>query len=110
MLSDAVCSLPALPLLHRVLAYIYFIGLHPQLRRRRGYGNTPFPLFTEEFSVLIALTSTKLNAQFNQQVFAPYKVNGPLAGQFRTAGTLSAIVFMSDIYPLTPIASQMDSA
>jgi hypothetical protein len=51
--------------------------------------------------------NTKFSAQFNQQVFAPYTVNGLLAGQFKTAGTLSVIpLFMSDIYPLTSIAAR----
>jgi hypothetical protein len=31
---------------------------------------------------------TKFSAEFSQQEFAPYMVNGQLAGQFKTAGTL----------------------
>jgi hypothetical protein len=37
---------------------------------------------------MIASMNTTFSAQFNQQAFAPYKVNGLLAGQFKTAGTL----------------------
>jgi hypothetical protein len=39
----------------------------------------------------IATLNTKFSTQFNQQAFAPYKVNGLLAGQFKNAGTLSVI-------------------
>ncbi|KAJ6526334.1 serine carboxypeptidase [Mycena capillaripes] len=40
---------------------------------------------------MIASMNTTFSAQFNQQVFAPYKVNGLLAGQFKTAGTFSYV-------------------
>ncbi|KAF7345755.1 Carboxypeptidase [Mycena venus] len=40
---------------------------------------------------MIALMSTTFSAEFNQQAFAPYKVNGLLAGQFKTAGTFSYV-------------------
>ncbi|KAJ7935823.1 alpha/beta-hydrolase [Mycena leptocephala] len=34
---------------------------------------------------------TKFSAEFSQQEFAPYMVNGQLAGQFKTAGTFSYV-------------------
>ncbi|KAJ7932827.1 serine carboxypeptidase [Mycena leptocephala] len=40
---------------------------------------------------MIASMNTTFSAQFNQQAFAPYKVNGLLAGQFKTAGTFSYV-------------------
>ncbi|KAK7052186.1 carboxypeptidase [Favolaschia claudopus] len=40
---------------------------------------------------MIASMKTSFSAQFNQQAFAPYKVNGLLAGQFKTAGTFSYV-------------------
>ncbi|KAK7050507.1 carboxypeptidase [Favolaschia claudopus] len=40
---------------------------------------------------MIASMKTSFSAQFNQQTFAPYKVNGLLAGQFKTAGTFSYV-------------------
>jgi hypothetical protein len=36
----------------------------------------------------LATLNTKFSTEFNQQAFAPYKVNGLLAGQFKNAGTL----------------------
>ncbi|KAF7342668.1 Carboxypeptidase [Mycena sanguinolenta] len=47
--------------------------------------------FCTDASYQIASMNTKFSAQFNQQVFAPYKVNGLLAGQFKTAGTFSYV-------------------
>lgn len=40
------------------------------------------------FSPQIATLNTKFNAEFDQQIFEPYKVNGLFAGQFKNAGTL----------------------
>ncbi|KAJ7089473.1 serine carboxypeptidase [Mycena epipterygia] len=40
---------------------------------------------------MIASMNTTFSAKFNEQAFTPYKVNGLLAGQFKTAGTLSYV-------------------
>jgi hypothetical protein len=36
----------------------------------------------------IGKLNTNFSVKFNEQEFAPYLVNGQLAGQFKTAGTL----------------------
>ncbi|KAF7344245.1 Carboxypeptidase [Mycena venus] len=40
---------------------------------------------------MIGNLKTNFSAEFNQQEFAPYLVNGQLAGQFKTAGTFSYV-------------------
>ncbi|KAJ6586387.1 serine carboxypeptidase [Mycena vulgaris] len=40
---------------------------------------------------MIGKLNTNFSAKFNQQEFAPYLVNGQLAGQFKTAGTFSYV-------------------
>ncbi|KAJ7189887.1 serine carboxypeptidase [Mycena pura] len=40
---------------------------------------------------MIGTLNTTFSAHFNQQEFAPYLVNGQLAGQFKTAGTFSYV-------------------
>lgn len=37
---------------------------------------------------MIASLNTKFSAAFNKLAFSPYRVNGLLAGQFKTTGTL----------------------
>ncbi|KAJ7655888.1 serine carboxypeptidase [Mycena rosella] len=39
---------------------------------------------------MIASLNTKFSAEFNEQVFRPYTVNGLLGGQFKTAGTFGS--------------------
>ncbi|KAJ7776290.1 serine carboxypeptidase [Mycena metata] len=40
---------------------------------------------------MVGQLNTNSSAEFNQQEFAPYLVNGQLAGQFKTAGTFSYV-------------------
>ncbi|KAF7370026.1 Carboxypeptidase [Mycena sanguinolenta] len=40
---------------------------------------------------MIGTLNTNFSVEFNQQEFAPYLVNGQLAGQFKTAGTFSYV-------------------
>ncbi|KAJ7251079.1 serine carboxypeptidase [Mycena rebaudengoi] len=40
---------------------------------------------------MIGKLNTNFSAKFNQQEFAPYLVNGQVAGQFKTAGTFSYV-------------------
>ncbi|KAF8180232.1 Alpha/Beta hydrolase protein [Mycena galopus ATCC 62051] len=40
---------------------------------------------------MVASLQTNFSAQFDTQVFAPYNVNGMLAGQFKNAGTFSYV-------------------
>ncbi|KAJ6490857.1 serine carboxypeptidase [Mycena sanguinolenta] len=54
-------------------------------------GDADYILNYNGVEAMIASMNTKFSAQFNQQVFAPYKVNGLLAGQFKTAGTFSYV-------------------
>ncbi|KAJ7655893.1 serine carboxypeptidase [Mycena rosella] len=54
-------------------------------------GDADYILNFNGVEAMIASLNTKFSAQFNQQVFAPFKVNGLLAGQFKTAGTFSYV-------------------
>ncbi|KAJ7890752.1 serine carboxypeptidase [Mycena leptocephala] len=54
-------------------------------------GDADYILNYNGVEAMIASMNTKFSAQFNQQVFAPYKVNGLLAGQFKTAGMFSYV-------------------
>ncbi|KAJ6535565.1 serine carboxypeptidase [Mycena capillaripes] len=54
-------------------------------------GDADYILNFNGVEAMIATLNTKFSTQFNQQAFAPYKVNGLLAGQFKTAGTFSYV-------------------
>ncbi|KAJ7149719.1 serine carboxypeptidase [Mycena filopes] len=54
-------------------------------------GDADYILNFNGVEAMIASLNTKFSAQFNTQVFAPYKVNGLLAGQFKNAGTFSYV-------------------
>ncbi|KAJ7025919.1 serine carboxypeptidase [Mycena alexandri] len=54
-------------------------------------GDADYILNFNGVEAMIASLNTKFSAEFNQQAFAPYKVNGLLAGQFKTAGTFSYV-------------------
>ncbi|KAJ7876222.1 alpha/beta-hydrolase [Mycena leptocephala] len=54
-------------------------------------GDADYILNFNGVEAMIATLNTKFSTQFNQQAFAPYKVNGLLAGQFKNAGTFSYV-------------------
>ncbi|KAJ7186345.1 Alpha/Beta hydrolase protein, partial [Mycena haematopus] len=54
-------------------------------------GDADYILNFNGVEAMIASLNTKFSTEFNQQTFAPYKVNGLLAGQFKTAGTFSYV-------------------
>ncbi|KAJ7779424.1 serine carboxypeptidase [Mycena maculata] len=54
-------------------------------------GDADYILNFNGVEAMIASLNTKFSAEFNQQVFAPYTVDGLLAGQFKTAGTFSYV-------------------
>ncbi|KAJ6556987.1 serine carboxypeptidase [Mycena vulgaris] len=54
-------------------------------------GDADYILNFNGIEAMLATLNTKFSTQFNQQAFAPYKVNGLLAGQFKTAGTFSYV-------------------
>ncbi|KAJ7646228.1 Alpha/Beta hydrolase protein, partial [Mycena rosella] len=51
-------------------------------------GDADYILNFNGVEAMIASLKTKFSTQFNQEMFKPYTVNGLLAGQFKTAGTL----------------------
>ncbi|KAJ7452963.1 serine carboxypeptidase [Mycena galericulata] len=54
-------------------------------------GDADYILNFNGVEAMVASLNTKFSTEFNQQVFAPYKVNGLLAGQFKNAGTFSYV-------------------
>ncbi|KAJ6496192.1 Alpha/Beta hydrolase protein [Mycena sanguinolenta] len=54
-------------------------------------GDADYILNFNGVEAMIASLQTKFSAQFDKQEFAPYKVNGMLAGQFKNAGTFSYV-------------------
>ncbi|KAJ7681923.1 serine carboxypeptidase [Mycena polygramma] len=54
-------------------------------------GDADYILNFNGVEAMIASLNTKFSAQFNQQAFTPFKVNGLLAGQYKTAGTFSYV-------------------
>ncbi|KAJ7776963.1 alpha/beta-hydrolase [Mycena maculata] len=54
-------------------------------------GDADYILNFDGVEGMIASLNTKFSVEFNQQVFAPYTVDGLLAGQFKTAGTFSYV-------------------
>ncbi|KAJ7456387.1 hypothetical protein B0H11DRAFT_2287382 [Mycena galericulata] len=56
-----------------------------------GMLSTYYILNFNGVEAMVASLNTKFSTEFNQQVFAPYKVNGLLAGQFKNAGTFSYV-------------------
>ncbi|KAJ7197979.1 serine carboxypeptidase [Mycena pura] len=54
-------------------------------------GDADYILNFDGVEAMIASLNTKFSAQFNQQAFAPFKVNGLLAGQFKNSGTFSYV-------------------
>ncbi|KAF7358674.1 Carboxypeptidase [Mycena sanguinolenta] len=54
-------------------------------------GDADYILNFNGVEAMVASLNTDFSAQFNKQVFAPYTVNGLLAGQFKTAGTFSYV-------------------
>ncbi|KAJ7149436.1 serine carboxypeptidase [Mycena crocata] len=54
-------------------------------------GDADYILNFNGVEAMVDSLNTKFSAQYKQQVFAPYKINGLLAGQFKTAGTFSYV-------------------
>ncbi|KAK7045221.1 carboxypeptidase, partial [Favolaschia claudopus] len=54
-------------------------------------GDADYILNFNGVEAMVASLNTKFSAQFNAQQFAPYKVKGLLAGQFKNAGTFSYV-------------------
>ncbi|KAJ7504986.1 serine carboxypeptidase [Mycena galericulata] len=54
-------------------------------------GDADYILNFDGVEAMIASLNTKFSAEFNKQVFAPFRVNGLLAGQFKNAGTFSYV-------------------
>ncbi|KAJ7629038.1 serine carboxypeptidase, partial [Roridomyces roridus] len=54
-------------------------------------GDADYILNFNGVEAMVASLNTTFSAQFNKQVFAPYTVNGLLAGQFKNSGTFSYV-------------------